>query len=120
MPGTINSDELALPLGPRQLPARPLITSLQFSEEIQVQKLSEVAGLCGKPDHTNILLHAQSQACLCIVRRTVVQDQKYMTCRMGHNIPEVLRIWGESFANIEVHGIALLVPFRRLVESKIT
>jgi hypothetical protein len=39
MPSTINHENLALPLLTRELPAGPLISSLQFPEKAQVQGL---------------------------------------------------------------------------------
>jgi hypothetical protein len=119
MPGTINSQNLASPLSPRQLPAGLLISSLQFSDDAQVHRLQKVAGGRGKPDHTNTVLRVQSHECLSIVRRTVVHQQKYGKSRIVHHILEVLTIWREDFANVDFHGIANLVPFRRLLESKI-
>jgi hypothetical protein len=55
-----------------------------------------------------------------MLRRTIVHDQKCRMHRIVHHIPEVLAIGIENFANVEVHGIAPLVPFRRLGDSKIT
>jgi hypothetical protein len=39
MPSTINPENLAVPLQTRELPAGPLIFSLQFLEKAQVQGL---------------------------------------------------------------------------------